>query len=177
MVLDSFATARLLAEQLTSAHWLDLRRMDQDADMMAMLGGPRDEAGTRHYLESNLAHWTKYGFGLWILREAGSGTVAGRACVRHLTIEGGDEIEVGYGFFPEFWGRGLATEVAQACVELGLIRLRWPSVVGITLPANLGSQRVLRKAGLAYEREFDHAGIPHLLFRKSGDGFSAGRAP
>src|SRR4051794_17210948 len=41
-----FSTARLLAEPLTAEHWGDLRRMDQNEQFMAYLGGPRDEAGT-----------------------------------------------------------------------------------------------------------------------------------
>ena len=76
-----------------------------------------------------------------------------------------DEVEVGYGFMPDYWGRGLATEIAQACVRMGLEQLGFRSLVAITTPANLGSQRVMQKAGLTYERDIIHAGIPHLLFR------------
>jgi hypothetical protein len=33
------------------------------------------------------------------------------------------------------------------------------------LDAEAASQRVMRKAGLQYERDIVHAGLPHLLFR------------
>lgn len=163
--LDTFSTARLLAERLTTSHFPDLRQMDQNEPFMANLGGVRDEAGTRAYLERNVAHWLEHGFGLWMLREGESGAVIGRAVLRHLDVDEVDEVEVGYGFFPEFWGRGLATEVAQACVGIGLQRLGLGSVVAITLPTNVASRRVMEKAGLRYEREISHEGIAHLLFR------------
>jgi [ribosomal protein S5]-alanine N-acetyltransferase len=163
--LDSFSTARLDAQRLTAEHWDDLRRMDQDDRFMAELGGIRDEAGTLAYLERNLAHWAAHGFGLWMLRERDSGAVIGRAVLRHLDVDGIDEVETGYGFLPDLWGRGLATEIARACVSIGRQQLALTSVIGITAPTNTASQQVMRKAGLQYERDIVHAGLLHQLFR------------
>ena len=132
---------------------------------MALLGGVRDEAGTAVYLEQNLEHWADHGFGLWILRDESSAAVIGRAILRHLDVEGVDEVEVGYGFMPEYRGRGLATEIARACVRIGHDQLGLRSLVAITRPINLASQRVMLKAGLVYERDIIHAAVPHRLFR------------
>ena len=165
MTLDSFSTPRLLAERLTPTHLPDVRRMDQNEEFMAHVGGVRGEAATLTYLERNLAHWETHGFGLWILRDPSQRVVVGRAVLRHLDVEGADEVEVGYGLYPEFWGRGLATEVARACVRIGLAQLGLTSVVAVTLPTHHASQRVMVKAGLAYEREIIHAALPHVLFR------------
>jgi RimJ/RimL family protein N-acetyltransferase len=155
----------LLAERVTAAHWLDLRRMDENDGFMALLGGVRDKAGTVAYLEMNLKHWADHGFGMWMLRDPATSATIGRAILRHLDVEGVDEVEVGYGFMPEYWGRGLATEIARACVKIGFEQLGLRSLVAVTTAANLGSQRVMQKAGLAYERDIVHAGVPHLLFR------------
>jgi [ribosomal protein S5]-alanine N-acetyltransferase len=163
----SISTPRLVAEPLSVEHWDDLRRMDQDDQFMAHLGGVRDEAGTDSYLRTNLAHWAQHGFGLWMLRDRESGRMIGRAVLRHLLVDGTDEVETGYGFLPGFWGRGLATEVTRACLRVGRERLGVDSIVGITLPANTASQRVLTKAGLTYEREIVYQGLLQLLFRHS----------
>ena len=165
MSLDLFSTARLDAERLRADHWDDLRRMDEDTRFMAELGGVRDAAGTLAYLEANLAHWAAHGFGLWMLRDRDTGAVIGRAVLRHLDVDGIDEVETGYGLLPDLWGRGLATEIARACVSIGRDRLGLASVVGITVPTNTASQQVMRKAGLQYERDIVHVGLPHLLFR------------
>jgi ribosomal-protein-alanine N-acetyltransferase len=164
---DSFSTLRLLAERLTAEHWSDLRRMDQNERFMTHLGGIRDEAGTERYMNWNLAHWAEHGFGLWMLRERETGTMIGRSVLRHLEVAGVDEVETGYGFLPQFWGRGLATEITHAGLDLGRNRLGLHSIVIVTAPDNTASQRVALKAGLAYEREIYHAGLPHLLFRSS----------
>jgi RimJ/RimL family protein N-acetyltransferase len=163
--LDRFTTPRMLAERLTAEHFPDLRRMDGDERMMATLGGVRDETGTADYLERNLAHWREYGFGIWMLRDRETSAMIGRAVLRHLDVEGTDEIEVGYGLLPDWWGRGLATEIARSCVRIGRERLSFGSMVAITLATNRASQRVLEKAGLTYERDLTYAGLPHVLYR------------
>lgn len=168
--LDRFTTPRLRAERLVEQHWAALRRMDQDPGFMALLGGPRDEAGTRGYLERNLAHWERYGHGLYVLHDRESDAVIGRAVLRHLDVEGADEVEIGYGFLPAWWGRGLATEVALATVRLGLERAGLTSLVAVTRPEHTASQRVMEKIGMRYEREVRLADLPHVLFR-------TGRAP
>ena len=132
---------------------------------MALLGGVRDKAGTVAYLEMNVKHWADHGFGMWMLRDAATSAVIGRAILRHLDVEGVDEVEVGYGFMPEYWGRGLATEIAQACVRIGFDQLALASLVAITTRPNVASQRVMQKAGLAYDRDVVDAGVPHVLFR------------
>lgn len=162
---DSFATARLSAERLEPRHWEAIREMDSDPQYMALLGGVRDEAATRAYIERNLKHWDEHGYGLWVLRDARDGRVAGRCVIRHLDVEGTDEVELGYGLHTAFWGKGLATEVARELRRLGTGDLGLPTMVAITTRANVGSQRVLEKTGLVYERDIDHEGAPVMLYR------------
>lgn len=147
-------------------HFETIRGMDSDPRYMALLGGTRDEAGTRVYLARNLKHWDDYGFGLWMLRDV-EGEVAGRCVLRHLDVDGTDEVELGYGFHTRYWGRGLATEIAMELLRLGCTVLGRASIVAITTRANVGSQRVLEKTGLVYERDVQHDGVPHLLYRST----------
>ena len=145
-------------------HFETIRAMDSDPQYMALLGGTRDEAATRAYLTRNLKHWEDYRFGLWMLRDL-QGEIAGRCVLRHLAVEGADEVELGYGFHTRYWGRGLATEIAKELLRLGRSELGRRSIVAITTRANVGSQRVLEKTGLVFERDVQHDGVPHLLYR------------
>ena len=58
----------------------------------------------------------------------------------------------------------------NACIGIGFDQLGFETLVAITTPANLASQHVMRKAGLAYERDILHAGVPHVLYRTSRRG-------
>jgi ribosomal-protein-alanine N-acetyltransferase len=165
MAPSSFSLRRLHAERLTEAHLPVLRAMHRNEQLMAMLGGIRSDSETDAYLARNLAHWSEHGFGIWMLRDATTDHIIGRAGLREVNIEGATEVELAYALFPEFWGRGLATDAARACVTIGRDWLGLPSLVGLTLPANVASQRVLRKAALLREREVIHAGREHVLYR------------
>jgi len=165
MTLDTFITPRLYAERLLPDHLDEIRRMHRDERVMATLSGVRSEDQTRDYLHRNLEHWDRYGFGLWIVRTPVRDAIIGRACVRHVDVEGAAEVEIGYALYPEWWGQGLATEIANKCLAIGHGNLGLESLVAITLPTNGGSRHVMEKVGMAYEREVTHAGERHVLYR------------
>lgn len=69
-------------------------------------------------------------------------------CVlRHVDYQPENELELGYIIVPEFQGRGLATEIAQALAAFAFSRFAAPKVVAVTAPENYPSQNVLRKCG------------------------------
>lgn len=144
-----------------------LHRLHRDPRAMATLGGLRDAEQTRFFLEMFIDHWRERGFGIWLLFDRDSGAFAGRAGLRHLQILGRPEVEVLYALLPDFWGRGLATEVARAGIEVAFRDLGLEELVALTLKSNAASQRVMQKAGFRYDRDFTYAGRPHVLYRLS----------
>ncbi|MGH7039144.1 MAG: GNAT family N-acetyltransferase [Stellaceae bacterium] len=171
--LERFGTSRLHAERLRAEHLAALLALHANPRMMATLGGVRSEAQTRAYLAANLDHWEHYGFGLWMLRDR-AGRLAGRAGLRRVAITGAQETEIAYALLPEFWGRGLATEIAQALRDIGLARLGLSSLIAFTLVDNRASRRVMEKIGLRFERAFEHGGLPHVLYRIARNATPAG---
>lgn len=167
--MDRFTTERLTAERLREAHLDNLLRMDQDPRIMNTLGGVRSEDQTREYLQRNLDHWDRHGFGLWILKLRVDGSFVGRAYLRHLHIGGNDEIAIGYALIPDYWGMGLATEIAAAIVDLAFSQIGLDDVVAGSLPENWASRRVLEKIGGRYERDTVYKELPHVLYRISAE--------
>ena len=82
--LTLFDTQRLIADRLRATHFEDLCRMDQDPRVMNTIGGVRTKEESRHYLDSNLAHWDAHGHGLWMLRLKDPDAFTGRAALRHI---------------------------------------------------------------------------------------------
>ncbi|MEO7794665.1 MAG: GNAT family N-acetyltransferase [Thermoanaerobaculia bacterium] len=174
MLPRTFITERLHAEALCPEDLPAVHQMHLDGEQMAYLGGIRTAEQTAQYIARNLAHWERYGFGLWLLRDRSEpadggfgrlGSVVGRVLLRHLELEGVDEIEVGYSLAPACWGKGLAAEAAAACLGLARDVLRTDSIVALTAPANLRSHQVLRKIGMVLERQVLYEGSPQALFR------------
>jgi RimJ/RimL family protein N-acetyltransferase len=167
--MDTFTTARLIAERLSPEHLPDLVALHLDPEVSRYLGGVRSPEATKGYLAVNMAHWGRLGLGLWVWRTRG-GAFVGRGGIRPLTVGGVDEMEVAYALSREFWGRGYASEMTEAMAELGLARQGVSSLVGVVFAQNLGSRRVLEKAGFTLEGPVVHGGVDCVLYRRAGSG-------
>ena len=75
-----------------------------------------------------------------------------------------NEIDVGYRFLPKYWGRGLATEACGACVNFGFDVMQIDRIIGLVLPQNEASIRVLEKSGLVLEDEMIVDGLRALRY-------------
>lgn len=164
-VFNEVLTPRLRLVRPTPADFADLFAMHNDPRVSPTLGGPMTEDVGLAKHRANLAHWEQYGFGYWVARDRATGQFLGRGGLRHIQLGGRDEVEVGYGFRPEAWGKGHATELAAEAVRIGLDMLQLDSLVAIALPTNIGSRRVMEKVGFNYECDCDWAGLPHVQYR------------
>ena len=91
---------------------------------------------------------------------------AGRCLLKHSIVDGRGEVEIGWAVARSYWGRGLGTAMGRHALAAGAEH-GIANVVAFTRVDNLASQRVMQKLGLTYEREFEHAGLPHVLYRTS----------
>ena len=161
----SLATERLLATPLSPEHYPLLCELHRDPAVMATLGGVRPDDRTRAYLAENLAHWDEHGFGLWIFRERTTLAFVGRGGLRHLILDGQSEVELTYALAREAWGKGFATEIASATLDVAFRQLGLQDIVAFAIPENLASRRVMEKARFSYERDIEHQGERHVLYR------------
>lgn len=162
--MERFVTSRLGAERLHDGHLADLIALHLDPEVSRYLGGVRSPEATKSYLADSMAHWDRHGFGLWALRTR-TGEFAGRAGLRHIVIDGADEVEIAYTFKRALWGQGLASEIAGALTRIGLARLALPSLVGLVSVDNGASRRVLEKSAFALERSTTYRGDDVAIYR------------
>lgn len=158
-------TARLVLTRMRRQDFDYLHAFHSDPRVMATLGGVRSRGETQRVLDELAAHWEQHGFGYWMAHDRATGAFAGRGGLRRVVIESRPEVEVGYGFMSEYWGRGLATELAVESIRVAFDELKLPELVCFTLPTNRASQRVMQKAGFRYVGETIWANLPHVLYR------------
>ena len=94
--------------------------------------------------------YAKHGFGRWACIHKASGRFIGFSGLKRLEDFDG-EVDLGYRFFPEFWGQGLATEAGLPCIRYGFDVLKLERIIGLVLPDNVASARVLEKCGMRFE--------------------------
>lgn len=89
---------------------------------------------------------TRFGHGRWMVARKETGEALGWCGLKN---EDG-VIDLGYRFFRSAWGKGYATEAAQACIDYGFDKLNMPRITGRVLPDNIASCRVLEKVGMTF---------------------------
>jgi len=161
----------MVAKRITEDDFEDLFRMHQDEQAMSTLGGVRSAKETQKNLEWNIKQWENNGFGLWFFRSKTTGKLIGRGGIRRVLIGDVEEVELGFALMPEYWGQGLATEMAKACTEVAFEKLKLDNLVSFTSTKNLSSQRVIQKTTFKYEKDIELGGEPHVLYRLSGDEY------
>ncbi len=163
-------SARLSSEPLSTAHLEEIWPWEAD-DRVArwlwpgQLGGARTREQTLRTLEVLAAEARPDGMGWRLWRDA-TGAAVARGGLRRCTVDGRPEVELGWLVDPDRWGQGYATELALASVAHAFGPLELRRVVAFTLPHNEASRRVMRKAGLEFEKDIVHAGLPHVLYAR-----------
>lgn len=94
----------------------------------------------------------KRGFAPWTVRSKHDGTILGWGGLLEDPFDPGWGVEIGYWFSPSAWGKGYATELTNASLAVARDQLRLPEVWAFARPENLGSSRVLEKAGFEKQR-------------------------
>jgi RimJ/RimL family protein N-acetyltransferase len=116
-------------------------------------------------LDDFLRHWARWGFGPWTVLV--DGAAIGYAGLRHADVGGRPEVELVWFLDADHWGQGHATEMAREAVRVAFDILELDAVVAQTVDVNRASRSVMEKLGMGHERDVVHAGLPHVLYRRS----------
>jgi [ribosomal protein S5]-alanine N-acetyltransferase len=101
--------------------------------------------------------YATYGYGRFACVWKETGDVIGFSGVKFVPEI--SDTELGYRFFPEFWGKGLATEAGRASIEFASAELGLKRLVAMVHPENLASARVVVKLGFSIERKLPYSGL------------------
>jgi len=113
------------------------------------LGEPHDHLDrTREMFDIIEEQWENDGFGYWVVRSRDTDEVIGTGGLRRIIFDDRPVLNLYYRFAPAVWGRGFATELARACVDLAERDLPELPVIARVHPDNKPSIAVAERAGL-----------------------------
>ncbi len=180
----------LRTERLLLRPWRDSdlpawTAMNADPEVRRYFGDVLSEAQALGEAERVRKVFDQRGWGWWALEVPGEFDFAGFVGVtwrENPPMPWTPAFEAGWRLRRESWGKGYATESAQAALQFAFERLAAPEVVAITAPSNAPSRKVMERIGMAYDQDgdFDHpsvaAGSPlrrHVLYRISRQNWEA----
>ena len=143
-------TERLALREWTPEDAEALHVLTGDAEVMRYVGDSRtwDIGRVREWVgKLNVSYRTR-GFSRWAVVEREGGLAVGSCGFAPLPWSG--EIDFGYMFRRDRWGRGYASEITPAVLRYGFERYGFGEVVASIDPKNDASRRVLEKIGFVY---------------------------
>jgi len=142
-------TPRLRLEPMVPAHRLGLNRLNSDPVVQRYLSGrPETQEETDAVIERVQARWAEHGFSWWSFIERESGEIIGAGCIQHLGRIVGEPLEIGWRLRQDRWGRGLASEAAQAMGDFAFRTQPIELLVSVCHPDNENSWRVMERLGM-----------------------------
>ena len=150
--MDMIETKRLILRKFTLEDAEGYFRLNSNREVTRFTGdkpfGSIADA-VQVLLNAPLRDYEVHGFGRLACVDKASGELIGFSGLKYLPEM--DEVDLGYRFLPECWGRGYATESSVAVMDYGLETLGLKRIIGVVEPDNVASVKVLQKVGMRHE--------------------------
>jgi RimJ/RimL family protein N-acetyltransferase len=157
--IPTIFTSRLVLRSLQPDDFESLSTILSDRDVLRYM--PRTESYPPEIVERIMqrqqVHWDAHGYGWFAVADRQTTELVGWCGLGVLDETA--ETEIKYLFKKSHWGRGLATEAAQRCVDDGFDQHALQQIIGLVHPENIASRRVLEKLGLVYTRHVHYWGL------------------
>lgn len=140
-------TKRLILRKWKNADCEVLYKILQDAEVVRDIddGKVFSFEKTQKFLDAMEKSDGESGFCRWKVIEKSSNEIVGSCGFGKISET--SEIELGYLFAKKHWGKGFATEIAEAAIDYGFNNLGFREIIALTAPENIASQKVLEKIG------------------------------
>ena len=163
--IPTLNTGRLVLRPFVEEDVYVLLDIMDDAEVMRYFPNPVPMTLERAqlFLKKQTDEWAKTDYGHWgvVLNDA----LVGWCGLQFLPET--KENEVAYCLAKDTWGKGFATEAAQASVNYGFNQLGMKEIIGLTHLKNIASQNVLRKVGMRFDARLVYWGMECMRFKVS----------
>ena len=153
-------TERLLLRTFSETDASLIYELNLDPDVTRYTHDPvKDLAHATEILEKTIIpQYALYNHGRWAVHLKASLDFLGWCGLKYRAEL--NEIDLGFRFKKEFWGKGFATEAAYASIKYGFEKIGLQRIVGRAEIDNIGSLKVLKKCGMNYIGDEEVEGYP-----------------
>jgi RimJ/RimL family protein N-acetyltransferase len=146
-------TERLLLHRVGHADLDFFAALFADAEVMRFSMGTYSRERSQEWIDRAAASYAAKGYGPWCVVRKSDGGPIGFCGLVDQTIDGADEVEIGYRLAEPHWGQGFAPEAAAAVRGLAFGQFALSRVIALIDPLNLRSIRVAEKIGMDWSTQ------------------------
>ncbi|HXH54796.1 MAG TPA: GNAT family N-acetyltransferase [Gammaproteobacteria bacterium] len=160
---NTIGTERLILRPICLTDFEALCTLDGDPNVRRYFPeGVLNSVEVQKDLDSSLKAWNTDGFGLFAAINKQSAQLIGRCGFAKLNS---GEVEFGYLFLPSYWGKGYATEAAQALLVWAAQHIPVDHIIGFAPTHHIASLRVLEKCGMKFFRMENYRNIECAFYK------------
>ena len=162
-------TERLYLRDWVPDDWKRFKQLATDPRVLKYIvpGEPWSDERIRAFVDGGINAAKTRGWVLWPVIHRGDSELIGFCGFADGFPPG---VEIGWRLKPEYWGQGLATEVARAVMDWGWRKFQFKRLIAIIHAENRASIRVAEKLGMTLESPFIHQGAGMVRYTKSCPG-------
>jgi ribosomal-protein-alanine N-acetyltransferase len=189
MTAQPIRSERLILRRWREADLAPFAAMNGDPLTMRFMPSVMTAAESEALIGRFEEHHRLHGFGVWAVEAPGVAPFIGYIGLQRVGFEAPftPAVEIGWRLAPAYWGKGYATEGANAALRFGFEDLNLDQIVSFTVPANKPSWSVMQRLGMTRDpaEDFDHPRLPvghalrrHVLYRMGREAWGrASHAP
>ena len=98
-----------------------------------------------------LPQYTLYGMGRWAVHIKSNNEFIGWCGLKY--IKETNEVDLGYRFKENYWGKGYGFEAAKATLDYGFNNRHLKKIMATALPENIASWKIMEKCGMEFMGE------------------------
>lgn len=152
-MIPRLETERLILREWRAGDFDTLATFYADPETMKFLGGVMERNDAWRALSATIGHWHLRGYGTWAVERREDGALVGR--VGMINPEGWPALEIGWTLGRPYWGKGYASEAAEAAIRFAFLTQPVDRLISCIDPDNIASQAVARRVGET-KGEFTH---------------------
>jgi RimJ/RimL family protein N-acetyltransferase len=163
-------TQRLLIREIRDEDVNGIFELDTDPEVHKYLGNKpitsMEQAAT--LIKFIQQQYRENGIGRWAVIEKETNNFIGWTGLKLITEKTNDHInyyDLGYRFIRKYWGKGYATETANATLKYAFDTLRLTAVYAMAEVKNEASNTILKKVGLQWIETFDYEREVHNWYK------------
>lgn len=159
-------TDRLCLREMTEDDAAHIFKLNSNPNVVRYVGEPtlNSEEEALNILRTHVfPQYHTHRVGRWAVILKETSAFIGWSGLKFLAKE--QEYDLGYRFLEEYWGRGYATEAAQAVLDYGRQNFPGARIVGKAMVENHASTHVLEKIGMrleGYSQEHDGTAVVYI---------------
>ena len=149
-----YNSLEMLTERLWLRRWTiedvpNFVAMRSNAQGMEFFPGHMNPALSMAIIEAAEKQFDEQKYGFWVLESIATGEFIGSVGLYEHKLPGGaKQMAIFWQLMPGHWGRGYATEAANAVIDYGFKKLKFKQIVALIHHANWSSRQLAERLGM-----------------------------